>query len=95
MDSKFDFFEIVIVHSEDKDLICLEGKRCIVLGKSQDDEDAWHYAVSCKDVDHTWIVPEADLRSTGTFTTRDKIYDGSHITVSQDGEITGGEIKEE
>jgi hypothetical protein len=81
----FTWFEIVIVTaSDDASEI---GKRCVVLGTSQDDSGNWHYAVLPNGEQYTQMFSENQLKTTGLFAEKESIYPSWTARVSADGKL--------
>ena len=80
---QFAFYEKVCVQSDD-------GSRLIgyVMGRCQDDELSWHYAVQIVGSPTCCMYRENELKSTGEIGCREDFYDGSSIrvTVNEEGE---------
>lgn len=92
MTSKFDYYEVVKVNSEQPSLSEINGLEGAVLGFVQDDNGLYWYAVEIFASGECWDVQEDGLRTTGKVMKREDFYTGESVTVSvnQDGE---GELK--
>ena len=81
MESKFNFFERVKIYPKSKNAAHLYDTSGTVLGKAQNEDKSWGYAVSCdKDTDG-WDFSENELESLGTFAKREDYYSGESIRV--------------
>ncbi|EMI40269.1 Imm31 family immunity protein [Rhodopirellula sp. SWK7] len=91
MDSepKFAFYEKVRVNTGNPDLADINGMLAAVLGRAQNDDGSWGYAIHVYDRPTSYCASESDLTSTGKHATRSDFYAGDSIRVSRDGEITG------
>lgn len=91
MKSKFDFYEVVKVVSNNVRLKKIWSMEVIVSGKAEED-GVWSYAVSIPD-GLVWSVDENDIISTGKFVNPEdyKSVDSVRIRVLPDG---SGEIIE-
>ena len=85
--AKFDFYEKVVVASARPELEPITGKLGAILGRAQNDDGKWSYAIHVYGEDEGWSVYEAELHSTGEFDRRETFYDGTSIRVSEDGEL--------
>jgi len=86
--TKFEFYEKVVIRSNNPSLAAVNGQLAAVLGKSTDDDGTCHgYAVHVYSTGECWSVREADLETTGQFDRRDSLRSGSTIHVNQDGDI--------
>ena len=71
MKNKFDYYDIVIINSNKKKLHKVNGRKGIIKGISQDENnpDIFAYAVDIIDnygsVEEGWFIFEADLKPTG------------------------------
>jgi len=93
MSNIFNFYEIVKIISNDETYPEIIGKKGVILGMSQNDDNTWGYAIFIDDI--TWSVDEKNLKSTGKFSSRDQFYNNENrvkIIVDEHGE---GKIKEE
>ena len=86
---QFDFYEKVRVTSGNSELAEINGMLSAVLGRAQNDDGSWGYAIHVYDRPTTYSVAESDLTSTGEHAQRSDFYSGDSIRVSRDGEITG------
>ncbi len=86
---QFDFYEKVRVTSANPDLADIHGMLSAVLGRTQNDDGSWGYAIHVYDRPTTYSVAESDLIPTGDHAQRSDFYSGDSIRVSRDGEITG------
>ncbi len=94
--NKFDFYEKVIIKTNNKDLLELNGRNATVLAMAGSDGD-WHYGLNIEGIEESWSVPEEDLISRGEFAKREDFYDDdpdSRITVIVDKDGNGS-IKDE
>lgn len=80
MESKFDFYENVIIKCCEKKYQYLNGKKGSVLGKSADDKKNWYYFVSIENGE-SFSFKEEELESLGTFAKREDFYSGESIRV--------------
>ena len=89
--SKFKYYEIVRIVSNDVDLSEIKESTGIILGMAQDDDGVWGYTVGFDE--EAWDLDEDELESTGKFSDRSAIYSGEtiRVTVNEKGE---GKIKE-
>jgi hypothetical protein len=82
MKEKFKYFEIVKVVSRNikfTEIYDLEG---IVVGKSQNENGKWSYAVSFPN--DGWSIAEEYLVSTGKFASRKEVYSGDSVKILVD-----------
>ncbi|WP_297802234.1 Imm31 family immunity protein [Arenimonas sp. GDDSR-1] len=86
---KFQFYEYVRVRADNPALAEIHGQRGAVLGRSEDDEGGYGYAVSIERDGICWSVEEADLEATGEFGTRADFYGDESIRVRVDAEGRG------
>ncbi len=92
--AKFDFYEKVIINSENPNLKKINGELCAVIGKVfWTEKNKWLYSIHLYNSDEGWDVSEEDLVSTGEFDKRESFYSGESIRVkvNEKGE---GEIVE-
>lgn len=79
--AKFNFYERVKIYPKVKNAQHLYDTTGTVLGRSQNYDNSWGYAVSCdKDLDG-WDFQENELQSLGTFAKREDYYSGESIRV--------------
>ena len=86
---RFASYEKVLVTTRDAKLADVNGLLAAVLGRAQNDDGSWGYAVHVYDHEITYSVAESDLTSTGEHGVRSDFCSGGSISVSRDGEITG------
>ncbi len=81
---KFQFYEYVRVVSDDPALAEVNGERGAILGRSEDEDGGFGYAVLIGRDGICWSVDEADLQATGEFGTRADFYDDEPVRVHVD-----------
>jgi hypothetical protein len=86
-ESRFGWYEKVMVNSGDPAKNSINGKLGAVLGKAQSDDGRWSYAVSIYDSGIVWSCCDDELISTGEFDTRESFYGGDTVRVNSRGEI--------
>ncbi|MEO1615272.1 MAG: hypothetical protein AAFV88_05445 [Planctomycetota bacterium] len=86
---RFGFYEKVRVTTANPDLADIHGMLSAVLGRAQNDDGSWGYAIHVYERSTTYSVAESELTSTGDHALRSDFYSGDSIRVSRDGEITG------
>jgi hypothetical protein len=84
VEPRFDFYETVRYINGEPSLI---GKLGAVLGRSQDSDGTWAYAIHVYGESHCFCVAESQLESTGQFGKREDFYSGDSIRVSLDGRL--------
>ena len=91
MSAKFNFYEKVLVSSEDKNLAEINGELGAIIGRVQNDDGVWIYGVQIYRDGEGWDIYEKDLESTGEFASEESFYSGDSIKVkvndSDEGEI--------
>ena len=67
MENKFDFYDVVTVHTSRKSHLEINGCKAAVLGMAQNEETGrWGYSVSIYEDDgYVWHVMEDELTGTG------------------------------
>jgi hypothetical protein len=69
--SKYDFYDIVIVNSKKTKLLSINGKKGVIRGNSQSEEEPQKYAYAVdihnksNEFEDGWFIFEEDLRPTG------------------------------
>lgn len=86
---KFQFYEYVRVVSADPELAEIDGERGAILGRSEDEDGGYGYAVLIARDGLCWSVAEADLQATGEFGTRADFYGDESIRVRVDADGRG------
>lgn len=93
---KFKLYEIVRVVTSDPEYKSLINAEAAILSISQYyNGDIW-YQISLDDIEdpEQYLgIQEINLVSTGKFGKYEDYYDGSHLTVSQNGDLKDGEFK--
>jgi hypothetical protein len=85
---KYDFYEIVRVISPKK-----RGHEGAVLGRAQNENGKWGYAVALYSDDKlVWDFQEDELEPTGRKDRRESFYDGTTIRVQVDPDTGEGTI---
>lgn len=87
-EARFDFYEKVLIKSLRRKLSQVNGKLAAVLGRSQNDDGRWGYAVHVYGNEESWSCDESDLEPTGEFDRRETFYDGTSIRVRPDGHLS-------
>lgn len=95
MDAKFQFYEIVRVAVAPENHAHVYDMEGAILGRAQDDNGAWTYAVHLYDLGSVWNFKEEMLQPTGRMDKRETFYSGEHIKVIVDPETHEGKIAEE
>jgi hypothetical protein len=80
--AKFDFYEKVRCISDEPAMLHLAGKKAAVLGRAQNDDGLWSYAIHVYGEPHCYTCAEYELESTGEFARREDFYSGESIRVS-------------
>lgn len=95
MVAKFDFYEVVSVGDSSALPSQLWGEEGVVLGRSQNQEGGWEYAVQIfADNDECWQLEETVLNTTGRKMKRSDLYNGDSIRIIVDPKNgTGSEKK--
>lgn len=88
-EARYAFYEKVRIISDKPPLAEFNGRLAAVLGKAQDDEGHWSYAVHIYGETYSWSCNEGDLEPTGEFDCRETFYSGESIRVSKDGKLLG------
>ena len=88
-DPRFDFYEQVIISTDDPALSEISGELGAVLGRSCGEGGGWSYAVRIYRTGRCWSCMEVDLRTNGTFDRPEAFFPGSSIRVSLGGEVLG------
>lgn len=88
-EAKFAFYEMVRCISGDPAKANIVGKLAAVLGRAQNDDGLWSYAIHVYGEPNCYSVFESELEGTGEFARREDFYPGVSIRVSQDGRIVG------
>lgn len=90
MNSKYNYYEEVIVKTNKKHLAKYNGRKAVITGKSNDEEDPtiWAYSVAISGEEESFFVFEEDLYPTGNFAKKEDFYTGERVRVkvSQAGE---------
>lgn len=95
MDAQFDFYEIVKIKKTDFTVKNgIDGLKGAILGKADNEDGHWFYAVNIYGNDEGWDLPEECLESTGGFTSEEEFYDGTSIHVKVDPETGEGNIED-
>lgn len=71
-DPKFAFYEKVRCVSDAPEYAEIIGKLAAVLGRAQNDDGSWGYAIHVYDYPTCYSVSESDLVSTGQHAKRDR-----------------------
>lgn len=97
MTNKFDFYDIVIVKSDKKDLQIINHSEGVILGMAKNEETGrWGYAVSVyKDNDLVWDIMEEDLESTGKKAYPDTFQSDEAVKIKVHPVTGEGEISDE
>jgi hypothetical protein len=84
-------YDVVEVISDKSDLRAVLGKKGIVRGISQSEEEAgvFAYAVDIPATKINWFIFEDDLKGTGRKVNPEQVETDLFITVSKDGENLG------
>lgn len=85
--AKFDFYEMVRIFPAEPRESEINGELGAIVGRAQDDDGIWSYAVYIYRDKECWSVDEADIHSTGEFDSPDSFKSGTSIRVSQHGEL--------
>ena len=83
---RFDFFEKVVVVTDDPAKADVAGLAGAVLGRARDVGGVWSYAVSIYDSGVCWSLRETELSPTGEFDRPESFFDGSSVRITQKGE---------
>ncbi|WP_028388989.1 Imm31 family immunity protein [Legionella fairfieldensis] len=86
--NKFELYDVVEVISNKRALRSILGKKGIVRGISQSEEDpsVFAYAIDIPASKINWFIFEADLKETGKKVNPEQVETGSFITVDKNGE---------
>lgn len=82
--SKFEFYERVKILSAHPNLEEVSGEISAVLGKAENEEGKFSYAVFVYRDEKCWSVREEDLESTGEFDKRETFFSGEKIKIRVD-----------
>ena len=85
--AKFDFYEKVRIFPTEPGESGINGELGAIVGRVQDGDGAWSYAVYIYRDKECWSVIEADMHSTGEFDSQESFSSGTSIRVSQHGEL--------
>jgi hypothetical protein len=85
---KIDFYQEVEVVQNAKNSI-YAGQKGVVMGISEEDGVIYGYAVAIHGMETSDYFDKDDLVPTGVRFKREDFYDGTHLIVTKDGEITG------
>jgi len=83
---KLDFYEEVRISNDIADP-SLRGKTGVIMGISEEDGIVYGYSVRLKDLKHSYGFSANEISPTGRKFKREDFYDGSNISVSQDGKL--------
>ncbi len=86
---KFAFYEKVRIETTNPNIAELGGLLAAVLGRAQNDDGSWGYAIHVYERPTCYSVSESDLVATGEHAKREDFYSGDSMRVSQDGELLG------
>ena len=81
---KYEFYEKVIVETKDSAKSAINNELGAVLGRAQNDDGIWGYAIHIYRDSEVWDVPESELKTTGEFDTKESFYNGESIKVTVD-----------
>lgn len=84
---RFAFYEMVRVRTDSPTITSFNGLLAAVVGRVQNDDGSWGYAIHIYERQTTYSVAESDLVATGEHAKRDDFYSADSIRVSQDGEL--------
>ncbi len=84
MKTEYEFYEIVMVNTDDPDKIRINNLKGAILGKSQDEKGKWGYAVHIYELNECWDFMHNELKPTGEFDKEESFYDGTTIKVPSD-----------
>jgi hypothetical protein len=87
--SKFDFYEEVKITSTLPSKQEVSGEVSAVLGKAQNDNGDWSYAVWVYRDSICWSMDEHELESTGEFDKEETFYSGNSVRVRVDEHVRG------
>ena len=88
--ARYDFYEKVLVNTDDSSYSEINRKVAAVLGRSHS-KNGWIYAIHIyENPEEVWDAPEHILVPTGDFDRRETFYDGSSIRISKNGEPLDG-----
>mgnify|MGYP002713067735 CR=1 FL=1 len=79
--SKFDFYEIVIVNTNNPKKSKLNGEKGAILGITENKDHLFFYAVHLYQDSITYSFDENELEKTGEFDCRESFYSGNSVTV--------------
>lgn len=86
---KFAFYEKVRVQTANPNIADLNGMLAAVLGRAQNDDETWGYAIHVYERSTTYSVAESELVTTSEHAKRGDFYAGAPTPVSKDGEQLG------
>jgi hypothetical protein len=89
---RFEFYEIVRIQPQSSALRQLQSLEGAVLGRSENPDGTWGYAIFVYSLNETWDLPEAVLEPTGRSDSRETFYDGTSITVIVDPDTGEGHL---
>lgn len=89
--SKFDFYEVVRITTDDADFKDVNGKEAVVRAKVQCDDGQWYYGVELKS-GYTVALYESQLVGLGKYVDKENYAkrDTIKVVVNEDGE---GDLK--
>lgn len=89
---RYQFYEVVRVQPTFSVLQHLQGLEGAVLGRSENPDGTWGYAIFIYTLNETWDLPEGFLEPTGRSDSRETFYDGTSVTVVVDPETGKGRL---
>lgn len=92
--SKFDFYEVVKIITDDPKYAEVNGKEGAILGMAQNSDGIWGYAVEIFDEIDGWSFPEDALVTLGYKMKREDFYTGETIRVEVDPVTGEGKISD-
>ena len=93
----FQFYELVIIASEDNELRLVNGEQGVILAQSEDRTAPAEYGVLVFRDEEVWTVAERDLVSTGIFTKRENYFADQlsiGVSVNQSAQYLPGSLPE-
>lgn len=89
----FDFYEVVTISPmyPDSKMRNLEGA---ILGRSQDSNGSWGYAVHIFSKEECWDLEHEFLEKTGKKMSREDFYSGESVTVIVDAQSDEGKLED-
>ncbi len=82
---RFDFYQEVLVCTNEVELLQFNGKVGVVLGRgNSEDGQSWYYVLSFNHQPETCCFGEGELEPTGRWFSREDFYDGSSVRVRVD-----------